>query len=250
MDLRAGHGDLLERPGVRRRCGRRQQRAGCGRRPHLRARRRREQALERTTYHHGDLRNALVGAATTAVRAGGPDGLALREVAREVGVSPNAAYRHFAGRADLLATVAEHARGAMGAAMAERLSAVRPDDDALALARARLAAVGRGYVEWAVAEPGLFGVAFGAPPEAAKADGPPGCVGGPDPWSMLQERLAELDAAGGLGARGRDGADTAAWAAVHGLAVLLIGPLAGLGPAEREVALARVLATVGAGLAA
>lgn len=184
------------------------------------------------------------------MRASGPEGLALREVAREVGVSPNAAYRHFAGRADLLATVAEHARGAMGAAMAERLAAVPPADDAPALARARLAAVGRGYVEWAVAEPGLFGVAFGAPPGAGAKDGPPGCVGGPDPWSMLQERLAELDAAGGLGTRGRDGADTTAWAAVHGLAVLLIGPLADLGAAERETALARVLATVGAGLAA
>ncbi|ROP44995.1 TetR family transcriptional regulator [Pseudokineococcus lusitanus] len=203
-------------------------------------------ALERATYHHGDLRNALVAAASTAVRAAGPTGLSVREVAREVGVSPNAAYRHFAGKAELLATVAEHARGAMGVAMAERLAAVPASGDAVALARARLVAVGRGYVEYAVAEPGLFHVVFNGPPTTG---GPPGCVGGPDPWSMLQDRLDELDAAGGLGVRGRAGADLAAWAAVHGLAELLVGVLAGLDPDEREQALVRTLATVGAGLA-
>lgn len=204
------------------------------------------EVLERATYHHGDLRNALVAAASTAVRAAGPPGLSVREVAREVGVSPNAAYRHFAGKAELLATVAEHARGAMGVAMAERLAAVPSSTDALGLARARLAAVGRGYVEYAVAEPGLFRVAFGEPPETK---GAAGCVGGPDPWSMLQERLDELDTAGGLGPRGRPGADTVAWAAVHGLAELLVGPLAGLDADARGQALDRVLATVGAGLA-
>lgn len=203
--------------------------------------------MARATYHHGDLRNALVAAASAAVRAGGPPALSVREVAREVGVSPNAAYRHFAGRADLLETVAEHARGAMGAAMAERLAALPPEGDPLRRARARLAAVGRGYVEWAVAEPGLFRVAFGAAPPEGWA---PGCVGGPDPWQMLQERLDELDAAGGLGSRGREGADSTAWAAVHGLAELLLGPFAAAGERERAVALDRLLAVVGAGLSA
>lgn len=220
---------------------------GCGHRPH-RARdggRSTEEALDRATYHHGDLRNALVAAATAAVRRGGPGALAVREVAREVGVSPNAAYRHFAGHADLLATVAEHARGAMGAAMQTRLDALPAEGDPVARARARLAAVGRGYVEWAVAEPGLFRVAFGAAPPPGEV---PGCVGGPDPWSMLQGRLDELEAAGGLGPRGRDGADTVAWAAVHGLAELLLGPLAGLDPAAREAALERLLGVVAAGL--
>ena len=201
--------------------------------------------MERSTYHHGDLRNALVAAATSAVRAGGPGALVVREVAREVGVSPNAAYRHFAGHADLLGTVAEHARGAMGAAMAEELGAVGPHADPLALARSRLGAVGRAYVEYAVAEPGLFRVAFGERPE-----GPPRCVGGPDPWAMLQERLDEMDAVGGLGPRGREGADTVAWASVHGLAELLVGPLAGLDDEARAVAVERQLAVVAAGLAA
>ena len=38
-------------------------------------------------YHHGDLRNALIDAATALAREGGPDAVVLREVARRVGVS-------------------------------------------------------------------------------------------------------------------------------------------------------------------
>ena len=54
-------------------------------------------------YHHGDLRRALVEAATELAASGGADGVVLREAARRVGVSPSAAYRHFPNREGLLA---------------------------------------------------------------------------------------------------------------------------------------------------
>ncbi|WP_369069531.1 TetR/AcrR family transcriptional regulator [Kineococcus terrestris] len=202
----------------------------------------------RTTYHHGDLRNALVEAATAAVRAGGPAALVVREIAREVGVSPNAAYRHFASHADLLATVAAVARRDMARAMLERLAGVPGGPRA---AHARLGAVGRGYVEYAVAEPGLFRAAF----DGAAVAGPPGAADPrdphPDPWWLLQERLDELAATGDLDPDRRAVAGTTAWAAVHGLAVLLVeGPLAGLGAADREAVLTDLLRTVDEGLTA
>ncbi|MDQ6716487.1 MAG: TetR/AcrR family transcriptional regulator, partial [Actinomycetota bacterium] len=59
-------------------------------------------AIRTSRYHHGDLRRALVLAATSLARAGGPDAVVLREVTRQVGVSANAAYRHFADRDALL----------------------------------------------------------------------------------------------------------------------------------------------------
>ena len=58
-----------------------------------------------TPYHHGNLRDALVEAAVDVVREGGPEALSLRELARRVGVSHAAAYRHFADREALVDVV-------------------------------------------------------------------------------------------------------------------------------------------------
>jgi AcrR family transcriptional regulator len=60
-----------------------------------------------STYHHGNLRPALVETAVELARATGPEGVVLREVARQTGVSHNAAYRHFADRDELLAELVE-----------------------------------------------------------------------------------------------------------------------------------------------
>ena len=60
----------------------------------------------RETYHHGDLRNALVTAAVELVEGSSPEELTLREVSRRVGVNHRAAYRHFEDKTALLAAVA------------------------------------------------------------------------------------------------------------------------------------------------
>ncbi|HEY6106105.1 MAG TPA: helix-turn-helix domain-containing protein, partial [Anaeromyxobacteraceae bacterium] len=60
----------------------------------------------RVSYHHGDLRHALVEAAVRLVAERGVQGFSLREAAREVSVSPAAAYRHFEDKAALLGAVA------------------------------------------------------------------------------------------------------------------------------------------------
>ena len=59
----------------------------------------------RKTYHHGDLRQALVQAGLELARAGGPEAVVLREATRRAGVAPNAAYRHFANREALFGAV-------------------------------------------------------------------------------------------------------------------------------------------------
>ena len=64
----------------------------------------------RATYHHGDLRRALLEAGTDLAREGGPDKVVLREATRRVGVSANAAYRHFADRDALLGEVVSRAQ--------------------------------------------------------------------------------------------------------------------------------------------
>lgn len=193
-------------------------------------------------YHHGNLRTALVEAGAELARTAGPDGVVLREVARRTGVSHNAAYRHFADRDELLAEIASIAATQLETAMLARLDEVDETDPALR-ARARLRATGRAYVEFAVAEPGLFRVAF-SPTEAKTGDQHDAA-----PYVLLGHVLDELVEAGAVAAEDRLGADVACWAAVHGLSVLLLdGPLRDLSPEERDAALDKLLATVERGL--
>jgi len=59
----------------------------------------------------GAVRDGLVAAGLELARTGGPGAVVLREAARMVGVVPNAAYRHFADRDELLAAVCAQAMG-------------------------------------------------------------------------------------------------------------------------------------------
>lgn len=202
------------------------------------------------SYHHGNLRAALVETGLAMARESGPDGVALREVARRVGVSHNAAYRHFADREDLLAEIAERGMGLLTEAMEARLVTVPRDLDPVARAQARLREVGRAYVEFALGEPGLFRTAFTSQTHRAEAevDDPPEDGDG-GPYGLLNAVLDELVDTGYLAADRRPGADVVCWAGVHGFAVLhLDGPLAQAPPAEREAAMSRFFEVVERGL--
>jgi AcrR family transcriptional regulator len=197
------------------------------------------------TYHHGNLRAALVEAAADLARAKGPDGVVLREVARQTGVSHNAAYRHFTDRDELLSAVAGLAMDKLEEAMLRRIEAVGSADPRTA-ARARLREVGRAYVAFALSEPGLFEVAFaGRPPDPDAPPVPP--TGGP--YGVLGRVLDELVDAGELAATRRQGADVVCWAAVHGFSMLYLhGPLRETPPELREGPLDLLLDTVARGL--
>jgi AcrR family transcriptional regulator len=105
-----------------------------------------------SSYHHPDLRSALVKAATAAIESGGYEILSLRELAESLGVSRAAPYRHFADRRALLAAVA--AEGF------ERLTAIYNATADQKNPQARLAAAGRGYLAFAAERPQLFRLMF------------------------------------------------------------------------------------------
>jgi AcrR family transcriptional regulator len=110
----------------------------------------------RDSYHHGDLRRALVEASVALVGERGAHELTLREVARRVGVNHRAAYRHFASKEDLLAAVAEQGWWSLVERLRRELEGV---DDARP--EARLVAVGQAYVEFALEHAGYYQVMFG-----------------------------------------------------------------------------------------
>src|SRR5512144_3334234 len=76
----------------------------------------------RARYHHGDLRNALLETALRLVSERGAEGFSLREAARAVGVSPGAAYRHFADKAALLGALSADGHARLAVAMQRALA--------------------------------------------------------------------------------------------------------------------------------
>jgi len=204
----------------------------------------------RSTYRHGDLRRALLEAGIELARTGGPDAVVLREATRRAGVVPNAAYRHFASRQELLQAVRAAALSSLALAMESDLARLRrsrrPDDHA----RASLRAVGTAYLRFAQAQPGLFRTAFSAL-EAPERDADPAKAGhsGMNPFQLLSAALDRMVDAGVLASSRRPGAEYLAWSAVHGLAVLIIdGPLRGLDEAQSHAAGQRLLDMVEKGL--
>ncbi len=203
--------------------------------------------MSASSYHHGNLREALVEAAVEAARLHGPDGVALRELARTVGVSHSAAYRHFSRRDELMRAVQVHAMAGLVASMQQRVDAVEQvasGDDVLR-ARRRLIAVGQGYVAFALAEPGLFRCAFEAKTGVEVGHVDPLVELDANPYGLLSEMLDGLVDVGFLSPEARVGAEMTCWSAVHGFSALhLDGPLGAVDVAARDETLDHVLATI------
>src|ERR1700730_18677059 len=194
---------------------------------------------ERSTYRHGDLRRALLEAGIQLARAGGPDAVVLREATRRAGVVPNAAYRHFASRWELLQAVRSAALSALAVVMEAELARLPRGTSPAGAARANLRAIGTAYLRFAQEETGLFHTAFAIPDET-RGEPIPAKAGnsGLNPFQLLGATLDRLVDAGVLPPERRPGAEYLAWAAVRGLAMLLTdGPLRSKTGAEMRDAL-------------
>jgi AcrR family transcriptional regulator len=105
------------------------------------------------TYHHGNLRAALIAFAEQAVRSGGAATFSLRDAAKHAGVTPGAVYKHFTSKSALLGGLAASGFVRLGRYVAVAQSAANDDQ--------RLAAIGLAYVAFAADEPHLFSLMFG-----------------------------------------------------------------------------------------
>jgi AcrR family transcriptional regulator len=183
----------------------------------------------------GTVRDGLVVAGLELARAGGPDAVVLREATRMVGVAPNAAYRHFADRDELLAAVSTAAMRQLAARMAAGVARVRGKHADPGAARHRLGAIGTAYLTFASEEPGLFATAFALPHQHPYGTSEEGAGQERSPLDHLRAALDELVDAGVLPPSRRPGIEYPIWSAVHGLAVLTgQGPLRDLPDATRR----------------
>lgn len=144
-----------------------------------------------TTYHHGDLRAAVLASAGKLMEKEGLAGLSVREAARRAGVSHNAPYRHFPDRDALLAALAQE-----GFALLNK-----------SLENCAGRELGEAYVRFALAHPQRFRLMF-AGHGALRAQA-----------QTIQDRFAAAFA--GVGGEARFAA-AAAWSLVHGLADLVL----------------------------
>jgi AcrR family transcriptional regulator len=164
-------------------------------------------------YHHGNLRQALIDGAKTLIAERGPDGFTLRELARRVGVSHNASYRHFADKEALLAAVAEEGFLGLGTSFSASL-------DPNASPAEAIAAAGRAYVLWAVEHPSSFRVMFRMTDAGERY--PSLQVAGMAAFQVLLDLVTDAQAHGAIGPGEPRLLALTAWSTVHGLARLIV----------------------------
>jgi AcrR family transcriptional regulator len=179
------------------------------------------------TYHHGNLRDSLLDAAAQVLASAGPDGLNLRELARQLGVSHTAPRHHFGDRRGLITAVAARGYDLLASSLQQ--------------AGSDFLEAGVAYVAFALDHPGHFSVMFR-----------PDIVDTLNPELMTAQTAARAALAAGAAehatATGRPqpaGPGTTlqpyallAWSAAHGLASLaLAGSLSamGLGDSRAEL---------------
>jgi len=166
-------------------------------------------------YHHGALREAMLEAAERILERDGIAGLTLRAAAREAGVSHAAPKNHFGDVRGLLSELAAVGFARFGAAL---VANTREGETS----KARLAALGHGYVAFAQRNPGLFLLMFRS--ERLDFSRPPLRAAAEAAFGVL---------AGAVGARRREAPETpstlsqaaqitAAWSLVHGFAMLML----------------------------
>lgn len=172
---------------------------------------------KKSTYHHGNLKAALIKAGFEALETEGLDQLSLRALAKTVGVTPTAAYNHFADKMALMIEMKSETFVKLDAYLRQHIEQADSDDP-----ETRMRALARGYIAFAFEHPGLFNLLFTWTPEKdrfteelaeAAAYGE----------TLLRETLTELLRAEGLDPDFYQQSVScfSAWSTVHGVTLLL-----------------------------
>ncbi|MDY6830169.1 MAG: TetR/AcrR family transcriptional regulator [Pseudomonadota bacterium] len=161
-------------------------------------------------YHHGNLRQTLCTLALDHLRKDGLKHLSLRALAREIGVSPTAPYRHFKDKEALLQALAVEGFGRLREANLRAIAEADPNPES------QLRAAGLSYLEFALGQPELFDLMFG--PLLRQGSHDALHRAGDMSFAVLVEVIQQGIDQGVFNVDNAEAAANTAWALVHGLA--------------------------------
>lgn len=171
---------------------------------------------ERESYHHGDLHQALIKAAVELISEKTVEGVSLREVARRVGVSHAAPYRHFADKEALLVAVAKDGFQMLHhkLAMAIQSSSADPVQT--------IQNIGVAYITFALEHPSYYHLMFGAYRSPSAQQNTDLEYTARQVFMVLVSAIAQGQQAGVIRSDDSEQLALTAWALVHGWAMLWI----------------------------
>ena len=193
--------------------------------------------MSSANYHHGDLKNALVRAARAQIAKEGAASLNLRALARVLGVTHPAVYRHFASKEVLLEAVAREGFEELADALHKSAEGSRESLEST------LYALASAYLEFALENPELTRVMFALIPAEARMKNEPLYAASKRAYTALTASVEALE--------GDTFVDSAVvWATLHGLAALTIEKqiVKLTDPTERDRVVERAVRVLGKGL--
>jgi AcrR family transcriptional regulator len=170
-------------------------------------------ARAKKPYHHGNLREALVAEALAIITRKGPAALTLRSVARKLGVTQTAPYRHFASKDALIGAVAAQGFDALLSRVEQEVEASGSEP------MARFQAIAFAYVDFALKHPAHFDVMYDARNEAVD-QGTTVADLGRSAFKLLIDLVVACQDAGLAASGNASRVAVEVWSFVHGLIVL------------------------------
>lgn len=171
--------------------------------------------MRRKTYHHGDLKNALIRAGIEILEREGAGGLSLRKVASRAGVSHSAPYAHFADKQALIAAISTEGYR-MILERIEAAAAPHGEDP-----QRQLLEVAWAYLQFALDDPAHFRISLSGAVEREK-DYPALVQASQEGFTTILRIVEACQRDGLLEGTPVEAAAVSVWSLVHGLASLLL----------------------------
>lgn len=182
--------------------------------------------IKSPSYHHGNLRDALVNAAIEVMAEKGVSQFSLSELARSVGVTPAAAYKHFEDKDALLSELAQHGFALLRMRFEEAASRSKPATNPKQAIR-RFERIGQAYLQFGREEPALLHLIFGKSASAFRKE--MASSGDRTPtFAYFAEALEDLYKFGVIAKTPSSNDQWFAWSAIHGATELVIAGVSGL----------------------